>query len=217
MRSTVDEKINLKIAELLEEMPAFGTQKELKNIVKKVRSLANTSLAKYSGKPLELLQARRDLDKSIAITFGDKLFEGTGASRMVVSKTRKALNELAEGAVEDEDLATLMKRQHLLLEARDNAAHFKASKAEPKNIIQKAASTVERHPYLTAGAVGLGERSGLLSGIPPEYLLAGATALAGYGATRPAVRRTAGEALQTLPVSTSIGYGAAPSTQEEPQ
>jgi ElaB/YqjD/DUF883 family membrane-anchored ribosome-binding protein len=217
MRSTVDKKIDLKIAELLEEMPAFGTEKELKKIVKKVRSLANTSLAKHSGKPADLLQARRDLDKSIAITFGDKLFEGTGASRMVVSKIRKALNELAEDAVEDEDLATLMKRQHLLLEARDNAAHFKATKAEPKNVIQQTVSAVERHPYLTAGAIGIGERSGLLSGIPPEYLFAGATALAGYGATLPAVRRTAGEALQTLPVSTSIGYGAAPSAQEEPQ
>ena len=212
---TINQTLEIKLKQLIAEKPEFADDKQLAAIVKRVTELNKSALKGYKGKPAQLLQARRNLDRIISETFGDKLYEGVGASRTVVKAFRDTYNELIQQSVDDADIKALMQRQHHLLEAIDNASYAN-TKAIPRNLVQRAASVAERHPFLVAGALGLSEQGGRAFDVPPGILATGATALGAYGLTTPNVRRGVGGALERAPVTTGLLYGTANMAQEEP-
>lgn len=212
---TINQALDLKIKQLITEKPEFADDKQLAAIVKRVKSLNKSALKGYKGKPIELLQARRNLDRIIGQTFGDNLYEGVGTSRTVVKQFRDVYNELMQQAVDDVDVKALMQRQHHLLEAIDNTSYANTRQV-PRNLLQKAGSVVERHPFIAAGALGLSESGSRLVDIPPGILATGAAGLGAYGLSTPNVRRVVGGALERAPVTTGLLYGTANMGQEEP-
>lgn len=213
----IDKLIDIKLKQLVAEKPEFGDDKQLQNIVKRIKALNKSALKGYTGKPIELLQARRSLDRILSSTFGDNLYEGTSTSRTVAKEFRDTYNELMQGLPDvSDDMKVMMQRQHHLLEAIDNASYAN-TKTIPKNLLQKAGGVVERHPFIAAGLLGISEAGPSLMNVPPGLLAAGAAGLGIYGLTTPNVRRVAGEALQAAPVSTGLLYGTSNMPGMEPQ
>jgi hypothetical protein len=203
---------------LYDDYPILNTDKTLKEVQKQVLNQVRTALDDFDGKPINLLKARKKLDASIELTFGDQIYEGNSAARKLVQKARQAFNELAAKAVDDEDIKALLRRQHILLEALDNTSYVKAKEKPIKGIVKKAANFVERYPYIAAGAVGFtGERTGLLSSIPNEFILGAGVVGSGVLAADPNVRRAAGGLFQAAPVSTSAMYGTANTLSQQEQ
>lgn len=213
---TINQALDIKIKQLIAEKPEFADDKQLASIVKRIKALNKSALKNYKGKPIELLQARRNLDRIITQTFGDNLYEGAGTSRTIVKQFRDVYNDLMQQSVDDVDMKALMQRQHHLLEAIDNASYAN-TKQLPRNLVQRASSVAERHPFLVAGALGLSEQGvGRAFDIPPGILATGAAGLGAYGLTTPNVRRVVGGALERAPVTTGLLYGTANMGQEEP-
>ena len=218
MKSSIYKEVQTNLQKLYQDYPVFLKDKALQNVQKKVLGQLEAVLDGFDGSPAKLLELRQKLDRQIDLTFGDNLYEGNSAARKVVSQVRKALNDLVDQTVDDDDILALLRRQHLLLEARSNTAYARAKEKAAKGVVQKAENIVSRYPYISAGALGItGQQSGLLSNIAPEWLALGGAALAGSAAMQPAVRRTVGEALQAAPVSTSLMYGTANNFPEEEQ
>jgi len=212
---TIDKAIQEKIKKLIIDKPEFADDPKLAAIIKRVQAFNKTALKKYKGKPHQLLQARRDLDRIVRETFGDSLYEGASTSRTVVKQFRDAYNDLIQNSVEDVDIKSLMQRQHHLLEAIDNASYAN-TKTLPRNLVQRASSVAERHPFLVAGALGLSEQGSSMINIPPGILATGAAGLSLYGATTPNVRRVVGGTLERTPTTTGLLYGVSNMEQQEP-
>ena len=214
---TIEEMIDIKLKQLVAEKPEFADDKQLRNIVKRIKALNKSALKGYTGKPIELLKARRSLDRILSQTFGDNLYEGTSTSRTIAKEFRDTYNELMQGLPDvDDDMKVMMQRQHHLLEAIDNAS-YQNTKSVPKNLLQKAGSVVERHPFIAAGALGLSESGSRLFDIPPGIMATGAAGLGAYGLSTPNVRRIAGGTLQATPVTTGLLYGTSNMLGTEPQ
>mgnify|MGYP003627585921 FL=1 len=209
---TINQALDIKLKELYAGKPEFADDKKLAAIVKRVKKLNTIALKEYKGKPIELLQARRNLDRIVKETFGDSLYEGAGTSRTVVKQVRDVYNDLMQQSVDDGDIRALMQRQHHMIEAISNAAYAN-TKQTPKNLLQRTASVAERHPFLAAGVLGLSEQGGRALDVPPGILATGAAGLGAYGLSTPNVRRVAGGALQAAPVSTAAVYGGVNSLQ----
>ena len=215
-KQTINQAIELKLKQLELEKPEFADDKQLAAIVKRVKALNNSALKNYNGKPIQLLEARRNLDRIISQTFGDNLYEGLSTSRTVVKQFRDVYNELMQNSVEDVNIQSLMQRQHHLLEAIDNASYAN-TKGTPKNLLQKVGSAAERHPFLAAGALGLSEQGSRMLDIPPGVMALGAAGLGAYGMATPNVRRVAGGVMENAPVSTGLLYGTTNMDLPEPQ
>lgn len=204
-----------RLNDLVKEYPRYGEVKEFQNIVKRVEALLAAELKGFSGKPGDLIKLRQKFDGAVLDAFGDGLFEGQGASRRVVSLVRDSINNLADNVAMqtgDDSISALLRRQHLILEAKSNAAFYK-SKQKELSKLRQAGQVVERHPFIAMSALGIGSGQGLLSQIPEGAVSLGMGALGLYGATTPTARRGIAEALDILPVQRSLFYGA---TQEPP-
>ena len=213
---TIKDTMQRRMQQLIVDNPEFADIPELRKIIKQVGGITQSALKGYDGKPLSLLQVRRNLDRIVSKTFGDNLYDGVGASRQVVKQVRDSLNDLMKQAVPDDDnLHALMQRQHHLLEALDNASYAN-TKVLPKGPLQRAGSIVERHPFLAAGALGVTEQGSSMLSIPPGLATAGAAALGVYGATTPNVRRVVGGTLERAPVTTGLLYGTSNMGATEP-
>lgn len=213
---TINDAIEIKLNQLKAEKPEFADDKQLAAIIKRVKALNKSALKNYKGRPVQLLEARRNLDRIISETFGDNLYEGLSTSRTIVKQFRDVYNDLMQNAVDDVDMKALMQRQHHLLEAIDNASYAN-TKTVPKNLLQKVGSAAERHPFLAAGVLGLSEQGSRMFDIPPGIMALGAAGLGAYGAVTPNVRRVAGGVMENAPISTGLLYGTTNLDLPEPQ
>ena len=209
--SVVNEKITRGWAKFSKENPLFNEASMQPKVKKIFQEAYKVALEDYDGTALGLVNLRRNFDKNIERLFSKDLHAGDDAHREVVAMVRNELNDMVESLVPDESVKALLQRQHKLLVAKSD---LKTNIALSKSPVEKAVNYVSSHPFLVGGAVSGG--GGLLAGVVnPAFAVPAATAALGvYGATRPAVRRLAGEAIQRTPVGRGLLYGAVPQEEE---
>ena len=209
LNTKIDEGIDL----FLKNNPEYTSAKLLPDLTPRINEAIDLALQKFNGKPSSLVDVRREFDRLVEASFQKDIFAGDHVSRPLVSAIRNSMNDAMQALAPDSQIKAAMRRQHHAMVAADNLAYNMATKP---TLAQKVAEFPQRHPYLSLGAAG---GTGALPGILNTELgvLGALGATAAYGASRPAVRRIAGTALEPLPVTRGLLTGAAQAGQEEQQ
>lgn len=209
LNKNIDEGIDL----FLKKNPEYTGEKLLPDLTPRINEAIDIALTKFDGKASSLIDVRREFDRLIERSFSKDIHAGDHVSRPLVAAIRNSMNDAMQGLAPNSQIKAAMRRQHHAMLAADNLGYNMATKP---TIAQKIAEIPQQHPYLSLGlATGTGALPGILN---TELGVLGALgATAAYGATRPAVRRIAGTALEPLPVKRGLLTGAAQAGQEEQQ
>ena len=142
---------------------------------------------KHPSTPQGLLMARREFDRMMRDANVDI---GTETARKAAAKiVRDNVNDVIAASVPDAKVKDILNRYTHHITAQENLA---VNSLKKSNLPQKVINELQRHPYLVAGALGLGggSQTGLIT---PEKAAAFATILGvGYGLSKVPVRRMAG-------------------------
>lgn len=204
-KSSVNTRVFQAYQEFANKNPLFAS-KSMRPKTLRVFEAYNNALKNYDGSAMGLLNLRREFDKNVDNLFSADIHAGDDAHRELVALVRNNLNDMVESLAPDDQVKALLKRQHRLLIAK---SELKTNIAKSKSKVEKAVDYVSSHPFLVGGALS-GGTGGLLGSVISAPL-AGPAAMAGvglYGATRPAVRRAAGEAIQRTPTGLFYGMGS---------
>ena len=196
--------------------PAFISE-DLIPVKEKILRQLDATLKTINDEPnsfaaKDLLRVRRKFDQAIETAFKKNVHEGDDAFRPLVAAVRDHLNDTMERLAPDANIRTLMRRQHHVMLGRDNLMFYNDITKSP---MERVMRKVEGHPLLTASALGLTGGAGALAS-PMVGIGAGLFA-GGYAATRPMVRRGAGEALKEVPFGRTMFYGYDEQNPEQQQ
>lgn len=198
-KGTVTKRVNSRLVQFMNENPQYRT-KHLQGTVKKALDAYLAANKKYTGKPSELLDVRRQFDKTIDDFFKADIYNGNDTSRRVVAAIRDELNTIIQETAPDAKIRDAMQRQHHIMIAKDNLAFNMATE---KSAASKVVAKVEHHPFLVGGALtGTGAASSMMNS---ELLGAGGLLLGGsYIATRPSVMKATGAVVDKGNLSKSL-------------
>lgn len=198
-KGTVNQRISMKLTEFVKNNPEF-VGKDLKPVYEKVVRAYQTALNKYDGKPSSLLDMRRDFDKVVEKFFKKDVHAGDDVSREVVAQIRNEMNQIMQDIAPNAQIRSAMRRQHNAMLAKENLGY---NMAREGSTVEKLLTKVEHHPMFTTSLLTGGGMASKMAGSEPLGVGLGLLG-AGYAATRPAVRRAAGETLQAAPVGRSM-------------
>lgn len=176
----------------------------LANQIKRANEALEAALKQYDGTPRGLLELRRKFDNNINTIFAKDVHAGDSSSREIALQMRNALNELTQSTAPNDNIRSLMRRQHLALLAKENTSRHIATQTQ-KNLAEKAINLAERHPF---AAASIAQGGGMLTNIPEGVGLTAAGALGAYGLTRAPSLRAIGTTASTLPLGRGLLYGA---------
>lgn len=207
-KQTVNTQVTQAMQSFVQSNPIYGSA-QFKNLRKNVQEAYRQALRDFDGKPASLLKLRQDFDKNVATLLKKDVHEGD-VSREMVAAVRNRLNDMMEGVAPDDAIKASMRRQHHLMIARDNLAY---NMAREGSVIENTAKFVNQHPFMAMSTLG---GTGMVTNLLGSELgTVGALAATGaYGLSRPAVRQAAGAAMNALPTTRGMLYGAANETEE---
>lgn len=209
-KGTVNQRVAAQMTEFVKKNPEF-IGKDLKPTYEKVIRAYQTAMGKYNGRPEELLQLRRNFDKTVEKLFKKDVHAGDDVSREVVAVIRNEMNQIMQDIAPNAQIKAAMQRQHNALMAKENLGY---NMAREGSTVDKIVTKIEHHPMFTTSMLTGGGMASKMAG--SEALGVGLGALgAGYAASRPAVRTGAGAVLENVPVGRSMLMDMA-GQQEQP-
>jgi len=198
-KGTVNHRISMRLTDFIKNNPEY-LGKDLKPTYEKVIRAYQTALSKYDGKPSSLLEMRRDFDKVVEKFFKKDVHAGDDVSREVVAQIRNEMNQIMQDIAPNAQIRAAMQRQHNALLAKENLGY---NMAREGSTVDKILTKVEHHPMFTTSLLTGGGMASKAMGSEPLGVGLGLLGT-GYAASRPAVRRAAGETLQAAPVGRSM-------------
>jgi hypothetical protein len=203
-------EVNKSLQEFFKRSPEFTTKK-FQPQISQVMDAYRVAMKKHTGTPQSLLDARKEFDSVVEKMLRKDVHAGDDAIKEVVNVIRNKMNTMVSDLAPNANVKALLRRQHHALIARGNVSY---NLAREPSWVQGAINTVSSHPFVTTGVLtGTGIGSKVMGS---ELLGVGlATGAGAYGLSQPVVRRVAGEAMQTLPVTRGMLYGTAQAQQEE--
>jgi hypothetical protein len=160
-RNSIQAKVNNTLDALQKTDPGVYADKSLKQVYDRMNRLlfdTKTGYIKPTMTPVEILQARRNLDAAIKKLAGgatdqSKIFIEAGAQGDIIRAYRNALNDIIDAIPTDIDTKALRGRSSDLLMARKNYGRLADEKTA------SIMDMIERHPLASMATIRTGSSS----------------------------------------------------------